>query len=443
MRLQRLFQPIDIAPLVFFRIVGMGLITAEILGEWASAYRDPYLQPDFHFTYVLTPWLEPWPAPGVHVHFALNALFGAAVTLGLFYRVSTIGLFIGTGLLFLMEKSVYINHTYLYILVAFLMIFVPSHRGVSLDAKRDPRLRSAVAPAWCLWVLRFQISVVYVFAGLAKLNADWLRGAPMDLAMANRRGNPIVGPLLALEELPVVMSVGGAVLDLLVVPALLWRRSRLPAFLLATLFHLANVLVFGLGTFPWLSIVMTALFFPPETFRRLPVLRSALPAEPGPGEALAVGEFRRRTIALGLGLYVLFQVLVPLRQWLYPGNPSWTEYGHRFSWRMMLRAKTGSVRYHVLDRRTGERWIVDPAKYLDDWQHRDMFGKPDMILEFAHDLSEWYELQGREELEIRAEAKVGLNGRPEAHLVDPTVDLLRQERGLAPYTWVLDLPPDP
>lgn len=440
MRLHRLFEPVDIAPLVFFRIVGIGLITAEILGEWASGYRDPYLQPDFHFSYVLTPWLEPWPPPGVHLHFALNFLFGAAVTLGLFYRLTTIGLFMGTGLLFLMEKSVYINHTYLYILVAFLMIFVPAHRAVSLDARRDPRLRSAVAPAWCLWALRFQIAVVYIFAGLAKLNTDWFHGAPMDLAMTVRRGNPVLGPLLALEELPVLMSVGGAVLDLVVVPALLWRPTRLPAFLLATLFHLTNVVVFGLGSFPWFSIVMTALFFPPETFRGLPLLRKALPAETGRADTFADAGIRRRAIALGLGLYALFQVLVPLRPWLYSGNPSWTENGHRFSWRMMLRAKTGSVRYHVLDRRTGERWTVDPAELLDDWQHRDMFGKPDMILEFAHDLSARYALEGRSELEIRAEARVGLNGRPERLLVDPTVDLLRQERSLAPYAWVNPLP---
>lgn len=439
---ERLFQPVDIAPLVFFRIVGMGLITVEILGEWATGYHDPYVQTGFHFSYVLTPWLAPWPPLGVHVHFALNVLFGVAVTLGLHYRWTTIGLFLGTGVLFLMEKSVYINHTYLYILVAFLMIFIPAHRAVGMDARRDPRVRSAVAPAWCLWALRFQIAVVYFFAGIAKLNADWLRGAPMNLSMARRTGTPILGPLFALEELPYLMSMGGVLLDLLVVPALLWRRTRLPAFLLATTFHLSNVVVFGLGTFPWFSIAATALFFPPETFRRLPLLRNALTPKATQARAVAASPKRRRVIGLGLGLYVLFQLSMPLRPWLYPGNPSWTEYGHRFSWRMMLRAKTGTVRYHVVDRATGERWTVHPAAHLDDWQRRDMLGKPDMILEFAHDLGTLYKREGRNDLEIRAEAMVALNGRPEHPLVDSSVNLLDQKRGLSAYPWVLPLPPD-
>lgn len=455
---ERLLQPLDIAPLVFFRIVGVGLITVEILGEWLTGYHDPYVATDFHFSYVLTPWLEPWPPLGVHLHFALNALMGLCVAAGLFYRQATVALFLGTALLFLMEKSVYINHTYLYILIAFLMIFIPAHGAVGIDAQRNPAITAQTAPAWCLWMLRFQMAVVYVFAGLAKLNGDWLSGSPMDLSLAARTGTPILGPLLALDWVPRFMSLGGAALDLLVVPALLWRPTRVPAFLLATSFHLTNVLVYGLGTFPWFSIAATALFFPPETFRKLPFLGRALsrqavqvessgvrltgidPRDGGvPGGTAHPRRYGRRAIAWGLGAYVLVQLLIPIRPWLYPGNPSWTEYGHNFSWRMMLRAKSGSLRYHVVDLSTGERWTVDPAAHLEPWQLRDMSGKPDMILEFAHDLAELYRREGRGPLEIRAETLVSLNGRPPQALVDPDVDLLRQRRGLAPYDWVVPL----
>ena len=439
---ERLVRPIDIAPLIFFRIVGVGLITIEILGEWVTAYRAPYIESAFHFSYVLTPWLEPWPPLGVHVHFGLNVLLGVAVTIGLFYRWTTVGLFLGTALLLLMEKSVYINHTYLYVLVAFLMVFVPAQRAVSADASRHPTLRSSVAPAWCLWMLRFQMGVVYVYAGLAKLNGDWLRGAPMHLSMARRAESSLLGPLFALDVTPLVMSWGGALLDLLVVPALLWRPTRLPAFLLATTFHLSNVVTFGLGTFPWFSIAATALFFPPETFRRLPLLRSALPP-PSREDGGAASPRPAPIVAWGLAAYVLIQVLLPLRPWIYPGNPSWTEYGHRFSWRMMLRAKSGTLQYHVRDRATGEQWSVDPAQFVERWQHRDMLGKPDMILEFAHDLAEHYRRAGHEDLEIRAEALISLNGRAAHPLVDSRVDLLTERRGLPPYSWVRPLPPDP
>ena len=65
----------------------------------------------------------------------------------------------------------------------------------SLDARWRPSLRSETLPAWNLWLLRFQMSVVYLYGGIAKIQADWLQGYPMRLWMPTRDEIPCLGAL--------------------------------------------------------------------------------------------------------------------------------------------------------------------------------------------------------------------------------------------------------
>ena len=436
---RQLFKPVDIAPLVFFRIAGGGLITIELIGELVTDYRKPFLFQHFHFSYLFFQWLEPWPPLGVHAHMIFNIAMGVLVTVGLFYRASAVLLFLGTASLFLMEKAAYINHTYLYILVSFILIFIPAHHAISFDARRRPEIRSGSAPAWALYLLLFQISVVYIFAGIAKLNPDWLSGTPMKIWLPRRAGYPVIGPLLTKESLAVALSYAGAALDLLVVPGMLWRRSRNYVFAAVVIFHLTNVALFGIGTFPWFSIVMTSLFFPPESFRRLRPFRKRLPDYKPVDFLGSLARGKRRLMISGLTLYAALQILIPSRGWLYPGNTLWTEEGHMFSWRMMLRSKTGSMEFFVRDNESERVWVESPRHRLDFRQYRAMVGKPDMILEFAHHLADRYRERGYTDIEIRASVLIGLNGRGRQQMVDPRADLAAEERNLGHYDWILPL----
>jgi len=435
----RLFRPVDIAPLVFFRIVGGLLMTAEICGEAVTDYAQAYVAPAFHFHYPLVPWLAPWPPAGVYAHFAFNAAMGLCVSLGLFYRVTTILLFVGQASLFLMEQAVYINHTYLYCLVSFLLIFLPCHRAVSLDCLRDRSLRSGHAPAWCVYLLRFQIAVVYLYAGVAKLQPDWLDAIGLRLALRQKTGYPIVGALYAEPWTPYFFAWGGLLFDLLVVPGLLWKRTRPLALAAAVFFHVSNAITFGIGTFPWFSLTATLLFLDPRTFRRLPGLGRRLPP-------LELGPERMRTatepaIVAALALYAAVQILVPLRSFAYPGDVNWTEEGHNFSWRMMLRVKSGRVVYVVRDPATGRTWTEYPARYLTALQYRRMLGRPELIRQFAHFLADRYASLGVDGVEVRARALIRLNERPARPLVDPKVDLAAEPFRWGPSDWILAPPP--
>src|SRR5690606_21796925 len=128
-------------------------------------------------------------------------------------------------------------------------------------------------------------------------------------------------------------SYGGILFDLLIVPMMIIKKTRLLGFMLSLCFHLSNVVMFGLATFPWFSLLLTSLFFDPSWPRKILLFsRYVVSNTEGPKGA------RLMSLLLSLiGLYIIIHLFLPLRHWLYPGVTSWTEEGHMFSWRMMLR----------------------------------------------------------------------------------------------------------
>ena len=212
---------------------------------------------------------------------------------------------------FLLDQALYLNHLYLVCLLAFLLSFMPANRAFSIDAWLWPRLRSQTTPAWTIWMLRFQMGVVYFYGGVAKISPDWLRGEPMRTWMARRTEFPLIGQYFREEWAVYFISYGGLLLDLLIVPFLLWRRTRVAAFIVAILFHVMNARMFQIGIFPWLGIAATAMFFPPDWPRRIfNWLGDAKKRKPKKtGESLAAMP-RFAGIALTfIGLYVAIQIL--------------------------------------------------------------------------------------------------------------------------------------
>jgi hypothetical protein len=439
--LGRLFAPVDIAWLVYFRIAFGVLMAVEaarylLLGH---VYRY-YVEPEYLFTYPGFDWVRPWPGPGMYLHVAALGILSAAMAAGFFYRAASALFFLGFTYIFLLDKARYLNHFYLIVLLSFLMACLPAHRAASIDAVRNPAIRWATVPAWTLWLLRAQLGLVYFYAGLAKLNGDWLRAEPLRHWLPGRSDYAIIGPLLAEEWLAWFMSYGALVLDLLAFPLLLWRRTRAPVLAITILFHLANRVLFSIGIFPWMMIAATLIFLPPQWPRRVfPPLRRALEEEAAAGAPPHPPARRPRLVAAALGLYLAVQVLVPLRHHLYPGVVDWTEEGHRFSWRMKLRGKDGWIRYLVTDLDTGRSWTVNPDERLTPRQARKMAGVPDMILQYAHHIARREREAGHPRVRVQARARVSLNGRRPQLIVDPEADLAAVPFSLLPARWILPL----
>jgi vitamin K-dependent gamma-carboxylase len=494
-----LFRPVDAAFLAYFRIAFGGIMVWEtwriIENDWVGTY---FSGREFYFTYWPFDFVQPWPGDGMYLHLTLMGLFATFIALGIFYRFSAAAFFLMITYLFLLEQARYLNHLYLVCLLSLVMIFLPAHRCFSLDALLRPKLSSPTVPAWSLWLLRFQVAVPMFFGGIAKLNSDWLRGEPLRAWLAARTDFPLLGQSFSNEAVMWVMIYGALIIDLFFVFYMLNRRTRVFGFMLVLIFHFLNARLFGIGIFPWLMIVSTLVFFGPDWPRRvlhdirslhryrLPALivgfttgyavGSLLPASfdlmqafvGGIGVAIAAyhldepfqgGEgaaepeksaggfkagpdfslWQKGTLAL-LGLWVAFQVIVPLRHFAIPGEVHWTEEGHNFSWHMKLRDKSSEGFFLVTDAKSGEEWVVDPREYLSSTQTSKMASRPEMILQFAHYLEERAREDGHQDVEVRANIVSSLNGRPPQRLVDPTVDLTRVRRPWIGHAlWILPL----
>jgi hypothetical protein len=432
--LAALFAPIDAASIAVFRIAFGALMVVEVLDDFRHDwFTADFVSPSFRFKYYGFEWIDAWPVDALHAHFAILGVLGGLISLGLHYRAASVLFFLGFTYVFLLDQAAYLNHFYLIVLLSLMLAVVPAQRMLSMDA-RHARLPATV-PAWTLLVLRAQVGIPYFYAGLAKLNGDWLRGEPLRTWLDRRRDLPLLGPLLTYEPVPWLLVYGALFLDLAVVPLLLWRRTRLIAFAAAAVFHTLNAALFTIGIFPWLMIAATTLFFAPEWPRRFLGLAPPTARESGPAPS-----HRHAWLAAALGAYLSLQLLVPLRHWLYPGDVNWTEEGHRFSWRMKLRDKEAHAVFQVtvFDADGVQRIaLVDPREYLTRDQAAKMAARPDMVLQFAHFLAAEKRRQGHARVKVRAQALVSLNGRRRQFLVDPTVDLAAEKRSLAPASWIL------
>ena len=436
---RRLGEPRDIASLAALRILlGLLLFASTIRFVEYGWLERFYEQPTFFFRYWGFEWV---PVPSLELMYALHAAMAVAallIALGLFYRVATVAFFVTFTWVELVDVTNYLNHYYLVSLIALFLCFVPLHGAWSLDALRKPSLRRTTLPAWMLYLFRFQIAVVYIGAGLAKAGPDWLLHAqPLGIWLAARTDTPIVGPLFAIPETAYLMSWAGFLHDLLIVPLLLWRRTRPYAFAVLLAFHAGTHLLFTIGIFPLLMPLLATTFFPPSWPRRINL---------GTGIELIPPVTERspsRLLLATLAAFCALQVALPLRAHLYGGDVLWHEQGMRWSWRVMVREKNGSVTFRARAAGWDREQHISPSRYLTAYQEREMSGQPDMILALAHRIADDLRARGEEDVEVRADALVSINGRTAAPMIDPTVDLASIDDGIAPADWILPLPEDP
>lgn len=456
----KLHEPVDNSFLVAFRIFFGVIMFLDIIRYWSNGWVDKlYIDPQLMFKYYGFEWVHPWPGDGMIIHFAALALLALFITIGFLYRISTVLFFFGFSYVFLLDQANYLNHFYLVILINFLLIFLPAHKSFSVDAviwssKLSPGKRTDSAPLWSLWILRFQMEVLYIFAGIVKINSDWLQLEPLRTWLGHRDDMPVVGYLFTQEWAVAVAAYGVIILHIVGAPLLLWKKTRLFIFMVYACFHLLNHFTFSIGIFPWLTLAATTVFFDPDwpkqfKARLLKILKADRASIQGhsplmpatvDSEATGIKDWNRNLVFGFCSVWALFQVLVPLRHVLYPGNVSWTEEGHRFAWQMKLRTKRGFADFVILDPDTQKTWYVSPEPYLTKKQRRKMPTQPDMVLQFAHFLEKkWIEDHGLKDVEVRVNNYVSLNGREPAPMVNPTVDLTRIKRSLSKAHWILPL----
>lgn len=461
--LEWLETPVHSAPLAMFRIVfGLVMLISTVRFWLLGWIEDQYITPIFHFKYFGFEWVEPLNAVGMYAIFILMGVSALGIMLGAFYRLCAIIFFLTFTYVELLDKAYYLNHYYFVSITAFLLTLVPAHRYFSIDTWRKPELECSQVPRWTIGMFKFQLAIVYIFAGIAKINSEWLLNAmPLRLWLRAQDALPLIGWAMPYDLTAYLFSWAGMIYDCTIVFFLMWHRTRTLAYLAVIAFHVITGMMFPIGVFPIVMIGATTIFFS-EAFHKkaIALLRSMLDKVFGrvflnrqPSSTPQQTFFKTRFQALLLGVLAIhftLQLLIPFRFLLYPKNswwnPNeffWNEQGYRFSWRVMLVEKAGTAIFYVKDTQTGREGVVDNCQFLNPTQEKQMSFQTDMILEFAHFLKRHYAEKGVHNPEVRAEVYATMNGRLGKLLIDSTVNLAEIQEGFHNKSWILPFNQEP
>ena len=444
-------NPVSIFPLIVFRI-SFGLILfistlRFILKGWVT---DLYIKPTYFFTYYGFDWIIPFSNNFIYVVFFLLLVCSLMITLGLFYRYSSLLFFILFTYIELIDKTNYLNHYYFISLISFLMIFLPANRFFSFDNIIGICNERTMVKAWQINIIKLQVGIVYLFAGVAKLNYHWLIEAqPLTNWLKHQSDFPIIGNLFLYDTTAYLFSWAGAIFDLVIFFVLANKKCRIYGYLIVVVFHILTSIMFPIGVFPLVMIVATLIFFSDQFHQNI---LSFLGKK---NTSITIENIEDnqenkvdKLIKVVLISFFILQLLIPFRYLLYPGKLFWTEQGYRFSWRVMLIEKAGYAQFYIHEPKMDRKMLIETRNYLTPQQEKMMSTQPDMILQFAHYLSSEFKdstiLETNGEIiklgnkpKITAEVKVSLFNKGSKDFINQNTNLSMENRGFMNKEWIL------
>ena len=444
-------NPVSIFPLVVFRI-SFGLILfistlRFILKGWVT---DLYIKPTYFFTYYGFDWIIPFSNNFIYIVFFLLLVCSLMITLGLFYRYSSLLFFILFTYIELIDKTNYLNHYYFISLISFLMIFLPANRFFSVDNIFGICNERTMVKAWQINIIKLQVGIVYLFAGVAKLNYHWLIEAqPLTNWLKHQSDFPIIGNLFLYDTTAYLFSWAGAIFDLVIFFVLANKKWRIYGYIIVVVFHILTSIMFPIGVFPLVMIVATLIFFSDQFHQNI---LSFLGKK---NTSITIENIEDnqenkvdKLIKVVLISFFILQLLIPFRYLLYPGKLFWTEQGYRFSWRVMLIEKAGYAQFYIHEPKMDRKMLIETRNYLTPQQEKMMSTQPDMILQFAHYLSSEFKdstiLETNGEIiklgnkpKITAEVKVSLFNKGSKDFINQNTNLSMENRGFKNKEWIL------
>jgi hypothetical protein len=433
----------DASPLIIFRI-GFGIMMFfGVIRFWLKGWIETiYIQPNFHFSYFGFEWVKPL-GNYTYVLFIICGLAALFIALGFKYRMAIITFFLSFTYIELMDKTVYLNHYYFISIISFLMIFLPLNTSFSIDSYLQKKSYKLV-PNWTIDSIKIMLTVVYLYAGLAKINSDWLlKAMPLKIWLPSKYDLPFLGENLMQQNwFHYAMSWSGMFYDLLIPFLLFNKRTRVFAFVLVVFFHVFTRVLFPIGMFPFVMIISTLIFFESNFHKKIILfLRKRINRLLKLKNNIEINDTyslsNRKLYLTIIFLFLSVQLLFPFRHIAYPGELFWTEEGYRFSWRVMLIEKMGYTNFKIVDTKTKEFFFVNNQDFLSPLQVKQMSFQPDFILEYAHYLGDHYTKQGYKNIAVFAESHVALNGRLSQPFIDKNIDLYKIEESWKHKNWIL------
>jgi hypothetical protein len=405
---------VDVASLVALRIgVGLGIAAYAMALLFAVQPFDGFMSAPLHLPYRGLEWVVALPPNGLRAVAVLLVLSGVAMAAGWRYRITApLGALLA-AYLFFVDSVYYDSVAYLAVLLLVLLAASPAHCIFSFDARAREKEGSSIAcrgARTSLMLIRFQVACVYVFAGIAKCYPAWIHGRAMEAMSPDYALARWLAPLFGRHGVYVAMSWAGLAFDLAIALLVLWPRTRRIAFAVLVAFHVHNAITLPLGAVPWVMIGVSTILLEPDWPRRI---FKKLPASP-PDRP-----FERARLAHALvAAWVVVQLAIPLRRWVTPGDPLFTEVGYDFTWALRSRVKDATTVLMIFDA-TGKVTTQRPFQELGDFAVGRVMDDPYLIWLSAKDAA-----RGRD-VRVKAVAAVRLNGGKESLVIDRDVDLTR------------------
>jgi len=429
----------DSSPLVVFRVFFGILMFFSIVRFWYNGWIETiYIEPVLHFKYYGFEWvksLNKWN----YLLFALCAVTSILITIGYKYKISIILFFLSFTYIELIDKTTYLNHYYFVSIISFILIFVPANCKFSVDSFRKNIVYEKI-PNWTIDVIKVMLFIVYFYAGLAKINSDWLiQAMPLSIWLPGKYDLPIIGFLMDQKWVAYAMSWCGMIYDLLIGFFLFSKKYRNIAFLFVVIFHLMTAVFFpSIGMFPYIMITSTIIFLNKKVHLNIIKYLKKIFYISSKNKILTTYETKNIIVYI-LSVFLLIQILFPFRYLLYSGELFWNEEGYRFSWRVMLMEKAGYTTFTVIDKNSDKRIMVQNDKFLTTFQEKQMSFQPDMILEYAHFLGNFYKKKGFTNPSVFADSYVTLNKRISTRFIEKDFDLLSTKDSFLKKKWIIPI----
>ncbi|MEK6450405.1 MULTISPECIES: HTTM domain-containing protein [Myroides] len=437
---KKAFQPIDNSPLVIFRILFGFLFACESFGAIATGWvKSNLVDVNFTFSHIYMDFLQVLVGPQMYVYFALMGCVSVAVMLGYRYRLSMILLTILWAGAYFIQKTSYNNHYYMLLVICFYMCFLPANKYASLDVKQGRVSQGLFMNQYVSWIFIFQVSILYIFGTVAKFYPDWLDGTFTKLMYEGANIPSVFKEMFTAKWFYISIAYLGILFDGLIVPLLLFKRTRTWALVASLIFHLFNSITLHIGIFPYFALSFAVFFYEPDQIRALffkkkPILDiNSISYQQIKKEALS------KTSLIIVSVFAFVQLVLPLRMHFIEGDVLWTDEAHRLSWRMMLRSRAGYTNYIVENKKTGERRYYDIENVLTTKQEARLTS-PDMIWQMAQYIKKEYANKG-EDVAVYAESYVSINRRDLSRFVDHKVDLGNVKWDYFKHCdWILEKP---
>lgn len=436
-----LFKKVNPEPLAFFRIVFgilMLLSTIRFIAKgWVTEF---YVEPQYFFKYPYFHWVQNPGEFGIYVLFAILLLSSLFVTIGYKYRISIIAFFLSFMYVELIDITYYLNHYYFVSLTAFLLIFMPAASCFSVDALKKGEAKEIAN--WPIFLIKFLVAIVYIFAGLAKLNHEWMIEAmPLAIWLPAHNHLPIVGKLMTMKATAYLFSWFGAIYDLFIVLFLIYPKTRKIAYLFVIVFHLSTWILFNIGVFPFVMIALTTIYFDnsfqAKVINKLKAITNYNTYNIDNKNTHSYKPYKKHILLASILIFTLSQIAIPLRFLLYDGKLFWYEEGYRFSWRVMLMEKSGTAFFTVVDKANGNSYEVVNSDYLTANQEKQMNTQPDLILQFVDIIENDFEKKGIAEVAVYSDSYVKLNDNYSKRYINQNIDLTKIEYSDDLNKWIL------